>query len=264
MSDLWHDAVGVDFLVRVFAIIALAERHTFQVLTKRPGRMHSMLASGTFWDLVRTALRDYGLAGGRGCGRRAVPAEPGAGRLGRVAEVGAGSAGQARRDGRRAGTVRELRAAAGATGPAAVAGVRAGLGLSRAASPGRDRGRSTRTGCGRSATSARRRGWPISISGGVSTSRSRLPMTRRSLRLGVRRSSAWWPAGGRHPGGGGPFRPGVTRPMRVGDRNGHGVMLDDDTIAVRMGKGRAGRLLDGRTWDEFPRPARQGFRPRGR
>ena len=62
MSDLWHDAVGVDFLVRVFAIIALAERHTFQVLTKRPGRMHSMLASGTFWDLVRTALRDYGLA----------------------------------------------------------------------------------------------------------------------------------------------------------------------------------------------------------
>jgi hypothetical protein len=44
--------------------------------------------------------------------------------------------------------------------------------------------------------------------------------------------------------------------MRAGDRNGLGVMLDDDTIAVRLGKGRAGRVLDGRTWDEFPRPGR--------
>jgi protein gp37 len=32
-------------------------------------------------------------------------------------------------------------------------------------------------------------------------------------------------------------------------------MLDDDTMAVRIGKGRAGRLLDGRTWDEFPQAA---------
>jgi hypothetical protein len=55
---------------------------------------------------------------------------------------------------------------------------------------------------------------------------------------------------------GGPFRPGRQRPMRAGDRNGLGVMLDDDTIAVRLGKGRAGRVLDGRTWDEFPRPGR--------
>lgn len=51
----------------------------------------------------------------------------------------------------------------------------------------------------------------------------------------------------------GAFRAGLTRPMRAGDRNGHGVMLDDDIIAVRVGKGRAGRELDGRTWDEFPR-----------
>lgn len=29
-------------------------------------------------------------------------------------------------------------------------------------------------------------------------------------------------------------------------------MLDDDTIAVRLGKGRAARTLDGRAWDEFP------------
>jgi protein gp37 len=42
------------------------------------------------------------------------------------------------------------------------------------------------------------------------------------------------------------------RPMRPGDRNGWGLMLDEDTMAIRLGKGRAGRLLDGRTWDEFP------------
>ena len=36
MSDLWHDAVGADLIARVFAVIAVAEQHTFQVLTKRP------------------------------------------------------------------------------------------------------------------------------------------------------------------------------------------------------------------------------------
>jgi hypothetical protein len=42
------------------------------------------------------------------------------------------------------------------------------------------------------------------------------------------------------------------RPMRAGDRNGMGLMLDDDTIVVPVGKKQAGRELDGRTWDEFP------------
>jgi hypothetical protein len=40
--------------------------------------------------------------------------------------------------------------------------------------------------------------------------------------------------------------------MPGGDRNGVGQMLDEDIIAVRLGKGRAGRTLDGRAWDEFP------------
>jgi hypothetical protein len=39
--------------------MALADRHTFQGLTKRPGRMHSVLASGEFWGLVRAAFGDY-------------------------------------------------------------------------------------------------------------------------------------------------------------------------------------------------------------
>ena len=40
MSDLFHEEVPDDFIDRVFATMALAPRHTFQVLTKRPTRMH--------------------------------------------------------------------------------------------------------------------------------------------------------------------------------------------------------------------------------
>ncbi len=57
MSDLWHEAVGADLIARVFAVIAVAEQHTFQVLTKRPGRMHSLLGDEGFWDQVGKAAR---------------------------------------------------------------------------------------------------------------------------------------------------------------------------------------------------------------
>jgi protein gp37 len=39
MSDLFHEKVPDEFIHRVFAKMALAERHTFQILTKRPERM---------------------------------------------------------------------------------------------------------------------------------------------------------------------------------------------------------------------------------
>jgi protein gp37 len=39
MSDLFHEGVPDAFIDRVFAVMALASRHTFQVLTKRPDRM---------------------------------------------------------------------------------------------------------------------------------------------------------------------------------------------------------------------------------
>ncbi len=38
MSDLFHDEVPTEFILSVFVTIASAERHTFQVLTKRPER----------------------------------------------------------------------------------------------------------------------------------------------------------------------------------------------------------------------------------
>lgn len=39
MSDLFHDAVPISFIESVFHTMNLAERHIFQVLTKRPARV---------------------------------------------------------------------------------------------------------------------------------------------------------------------------------------------------------------------------------
>ena len=39
MSDLFHDAVPDAFIAQVFDVMQRAERHTFQILTKRPERM---------------------------------------------------------------------------------------------------------------------------------------------------------------------------------------------------------------------------------
>lgn len=39
MSDLFHEALPFEAIDRVLAVMALAQRHTFQVLTKRPERM---------------------------------------------------------------------------------------------------------------------------------------------------------------------------------------------------------------------------------
>jgi protein gp37 len=43
MSDLFHKDVPDEWIDRVFAVMALAPRHTFQVLTKRPERMRAYL-----------------------------------------------------------------------------------------------------------------------------------------------------------------------------------------------------------------------------
>lgn len=44
MSDLFHDDIPDEYIARVFAVMALTPQHTYQVLTKRPGRMRSLLS----------------------------------------------------------------------------------------------------------------------------------------------------------------------------------------------------------------------------
>lgn len=55
LSDVFHAEVEVDFIVDLFAVMSLASQHTFQVLTKRPGRARVVLSSPTFPDLVAAA-----------------------------------------------------------------------------------------------------------------------------------------------------------------------------------------------------------------
>ncbi len=60
MSDLFHDGVSQWTLDRIFAVMALAPRHQFQVLTKRPSRMLDYLGAtnarsqvlGTAWEML--------------------------------------------------------------------------------------------------------------------------------------------------------------------------------------------------------------------
>ena len=47
-SDLFHKGVPDAFIAEVWAVMSLALQHTFQILTKRPGRARSLLASPAF------------------------------------------------------------------------------------------------------------------------------------------------------------------------------------------------------------------------
>lgn len=44
LSDLFHEDVPVEYLAKVFAVMAATPQHTYQILTKRHARMRSLLA----------------------------------------------------------------------------------------------------------------------------------------------------------------------------------------------------------------------------
>ena len=55
MSDVFHARVAADFHGQLFATMALTPQHTYQVLTKRPGRMRELLSDG---GRVQAAMMD--------------------------------------------------------------------------------------------------------------------------------------------------------------------------------------------------------------
>lgn len=59
LADLFHDAVPDEFIAEVWSVMALAKRHTFQVLTKRHARMRSLLSSERFkvWTWAAQSAR---------------------------------------------------------------------------------------------------------------------------------------------------------------------------------------------------------------
>ena len=64
MSDLFHDEVPAEFIARVFGVMSLARRHTFQVLTKRHGRMRALLNEDSFRLLVQASMYREKWSGG--------------------------------------------------------------------------------------------------------------------------------------------------------------------------------------------------------
>jgi protein gp37 len=48
MSDVFHEAVPDSFIAEMFAVMAASPQHTFQILTKRHGRLRSLLNSESF------------------------------------------------------------------------------------------------------------------------------------------------------------------------------------------------------------------------
>jgi protein gp37 len=69
MSDLFHESVPSDYIARIGEIMKAANWHTFQVLTKRADRMHSLLngrlkrfgSLRNVWWGVSVENRDYGI-----------------------------------------------------------------------------------------------------------------------------------------------------------------------------------------------------------
>jgi protein gp37 len=65
MSDLFHSDIPKEYLARVFAVMAAAKQHQFQILTKRAGVMRYLLNSEEFaclvlgeWEKLR--VKDHG------------------------------------------------------------------------------------------------------------------------------------------------------------------------------------------------------------
>lgn len=61
-ADLFHESVPDEFLPLVFATMAAAERHVFQILTKRPERMKEVMNDHIFFEAVAgTVATKYGV-----------------------------------------------------------------------------------------------------------------------------------------------------------------------------------------------------------
>jgi protein gp37 len=59
MSDLFHTQVPETFIAQVWAVMAATPQHTYQVLTKRHGRMRALLTSERFRIAFYAAYREY-------------------------------------------------------------------------------------------------------------------------------------------------------------------------------------------------------------
>lgn len=60
MSDLFHKDVPMEFIAQVWGVMLLAaDRHVFQVLTKRPQRMAQVLMERRFYDVAAESANEW-------------------------------------------------------------------------------------------------------------------------------------------------------------------------------------------------------------
>lgn len=62
MSDLFHKDIPDEYIAQVFAVMAATPQHTYQVLTKRHGRMRSLLRNDEFRLLTKLMHAEMQLA----------------------------------------------------------------------------------------------------------------------------------------------------------------------------------------------------------
>jgi protein gp37 len=258
MSDLFHDDVPDEYIAEVFAVMAATPRHTFQLLTKRHGRMRSLLGSSDFKfrDTVWNALCE--LVGDR----QAVELHPDTEMTWPLPNVWLGVSVENQQ-------WADIRIPALLDTPAAVRWLSCEpllgpVDLDGAVDAHGNRPRLTYWLTGR----------PDWTPAGV----QRGGLLTESIEIGPRID--WVVVGGESGPGARPMRPAWARSLRnqcrmagvpflfkqwgahaprcklalVGNRcacNGDNASHGEPEM-VRVGKGVAGRELDGRTWDEFP------------
>jgi protein gp37 len=212
MSDLFHDQVPDAYIAEVFAVMARTPRHTYQLLTKRHGRMRSLLNRPSFRGTIADAGEGWPLPN---------------------VWLGVSVEDQARA---------ELRIPALLDTPAAVRWLSCEpllgpVDLFRNSRIDRDPGLDWVVVGGESGHGARpmEPAWARSL---------RDQVTGAGVPFFFKQWGEWAPNGFR---GIGRF---VGRERLVGpvlDKMGHREVIE------RLGKKAAGRELDGRTWDEYPK-----------
>jgi protein gp37 len=281
MSDLFHPGVGFDYIAHVFAVMSLAEQHSFQVLTKRPQRMAQVLSDDTFESLMWHYRGEYPHPD-------YDPPWP-------LPNVWLGTSIESDRYTFRANHLRATPAAIRFLSLEPLIGPLPSLDLTDMdwVIVGGESGPDARPMHPQWARDLR----DLCLTHpceGCDGGRRRHEMSRCPRDCGSVRLGDPWGGPGRRPvpfffkqwgehvpvaveddpgfaggrafndprGGrsaavirepGAPFRSGTTRTMEPGDETRGGmVMLDRDTIAVRVGKRAAGRELDGQTWNQYP------------
>jgi protein gp37 len=232
MSDLFHDAVPDDYIASVFTVMSATPQHTYQVLTKRHARMRSFIGR-LGW---RTTTTDERRAGIRGSQAYLLPTVEVNAKLGPVAPLPNVWLGVSVEDQKRA----DLRVPALLATPAAVRFLSCEPLLGPV---------DLRHCDGLDAVDYL--DWVIVGGESGPGARPMHPDWARSLRrqcavgeipFFFKQWGEWAPNGS---WGIGNINP---RERLVGEPNA----FRHREVIERMGKHRAGRELDGRTWDEYP------------